>query len=96
MIDYILTDKDTHNQVEETIMDEEGTHRIRGTNDSDHNTIHVLATLNINIIHKPEKKYNLEKGTPEQWTHFNAIIKEAKENKDLTKYKKHIKNIKNI
>ena len=30
---------DTHHQVEETIIDEEGTHRIRGTNDSDHNTI---------------------------------------------------------
>ena len=29
VIDYILTDKDTHNQVEETIIDEEGTHRIR-------------------------------------------------------------------
>ena len=29
VIDYILTDKDTHKQVEETIVDEEGTHRIR-------------------------------------------------------------------
>ena len=62
VIDYILTDKDTHNQMEETIIDEEGTHRIRGTNDSDHNTI--LTTLNINIIHKPEKKDNLEKRNP--------------------------------
>ena len=60
VIDYILTDKDTHNQVEETIIDEEGTHRIRGTNDSDHNTI--LTTLNINIIHKPEKRTTWKKG----------------------------------
>ena len=51
VIDYILTDTDTHKQVEETIVDEEGTHRIRGTNDSDHNTI--LTTINIDITHKP-------------------------------------------
>ena len=70
--------------MEETIIDEEGTHRIRGTNDSDHNTI--LTTLNINIIHKPEKRTTWKKGTPEQWTHFNNIIKETENKKDLTNY----------
>ena len=39
IIDYILVDENTNKQIEEIIVDEEGTHRIRGNNDSDHNTI---------------------------------------------------------
>ena len=45
VIDYILVDENTLKQMEEIIVDEEGTHRIFGKKESDHNTI--LLTINI-------------------------------------------------
>ena len=90
VIDYILTDKDTHNQVEETIVaivDEEGTHRIKGTHYSDHTCNTILITLNINIIHKPEKKDNLDKGDTRTMDTLQQYNKGGqKQKKDLTKY----------
>ncbi len=53
MIDYILTDKHTAKRVEEVIIDEAGTHRLKGTNETDHNTI--LVTIEIETHRKNEK-----------------------------------------
>ena len=43
LLDYILVDSKTAEEVEEIIVDEIGTHRLRGKRESDHNTI--LMTL---------------------------------------------------
>ena len=43
VIDYILVDENTLKQMEEIIVDEEGTHRIGGKNESDHNIILDLS-----------------------------------------------------
>ena len=45
VIDYILVDENTLKQMEEIIVDEEGTHRMCGKKESDHNT--MLLTINI-------------------------------------------------
>ena len=72
IIDYILVDRKTAIEVEEIIVDEIGTHRLRGKRESDHNTI--LMTLKQKIQPIIEKKKSLKKGTPEQWDQYNKLI----------------------
>ena len=47
-------DEDTLRQMEEIIVDEEGTHIIGGKNESDHNTI--LLTINTTMNRDKEKR----------------------------------------
>lgn len=74
MIDYILTDKHTAKRVEEVIIDEAGTHRLKGTNETDHNTI--LVTIEIETHRKNEKITTWNKGTEQQWEKYNNTINE--------------------
>ena len=89
IIDYILVDENTNKQIEEIIVDEEGTHRIRGNNDSDHNTI--LLTLNTTANRETQKITNWKKPTKESWNNFNKIIDSNKNN--LTDYQSLYQNI---
>ena len=49
-----MVDENTLRQMEEIIVDEEGTHRIVGKNESDHNTI--LLTINTTMNKDKEKR----------------------------------------
>ena len=62
IIDYILVDSKTAEEVEEIIVDQIGTHRLRGKRESDHNTI--LMTLKQKIQPITEKKKIIEKRNP--------------------------------
>ena len=64
VIDYILVDENTLKQMEEILVDEEGTHRIGGKNESDHNTI--LLTINT-TMNKDKEKEQWEKPSEESW-----------------------------
>ena len=86
IIDYILVDSKTAVEVEEIIVDEIGTHRLRGKRESDHNTL--LMTLKQKIQPIIEKKKSLKKGTPEQWDQYNKLIQQQYKNKDPTNYNK--------
>ena len=58
------------------IVDEEGHLRIKGKNETDHNTL--LMTMKINDTRKPKyiKKWNL--GNREGWKEFNDKVIESK------------------
>ncbi len=71
-----MVDENTHKLVEEVIVDETGTHRIRGTNNSDHNTI--LMTINTTVQTTQEKRRKWKKATEENWKKFNQIMEKNK------------------
>ena len=75
VIDYILTTDQIASNIQTIIVDEEGILRIKGKNETDHNTI--MMSLKINDARKPtfEEKWmlNNEKG----WKKFNKTIQEA-------------------
>ena len=84
VIDYILTDRKTAEQIEEIIVDEIGTHRLEGKKESDHNTI--LATFKCTLQPKTEKRTTWKKGTPEQWQQYNKLLNDHFKNKKPTNY----------
>ncbi len=72
VIDYILVDTKTAKDIEEIITDEVGTFRLKGINESDHNTI--LTTINIQYRPTTEKVTKWKKPTDENWDTFNQIM----------------------
>ncbi len=72
VIDYIIMTKDTAASVTSTIVDEEGSLRIKGKNETDHNTI--LTNIRINQPRTPHiiKKWKLENN--EGWEKFSEVI----------------------
>ena len=64
-------------------------HRIRGNDDSDHNTI--LLTLNTTANRETQKITNWKKPTKESWNNFNKIIDSNKNN--ITDYQSLYQNI---
>ena len=91
VIDYILVDKRLEKNVEEIIVDEIGTHKLKGNNESDHNTI--LMTINIKTTKDPKKLKRWKKGNPQQWKKYNEILSKLNEkhaNPDYTTLEKYI------
>ena len=54
IIDYIMTDYDITDQIEDIEVDEEGCMRPKGKNETDHNTIQIR--LNMKVNNKKKKK----------------------------------------
>ncbi len=87
VIDYILATKDIAKRCENIIVDEEGALRIKGKNESDHNTI--TATIRVNTPRKPTyiRKWNIKNN--EGWKKFNdEITKNAGNIKEYTQFEK--------
>ncbi len=72
IIDYIIATEGIKKDITAIIVDEEGSLRIQGKNESDHNTI--TATIKINQKTKPRyiKRWNIN--NKEGWTMFNQNI----------------------
>ena len=82
VIDYILTTPYVANNIQTLIVDEEGHLRIKGKNETDHNTI--TMSIAINDPRKPtyREKWNLN--NKEGWNQFNKTI-QLEENKNNIK-----------
>ena len=96
VIDYILTTEQIARNTQSVIVDEEGNLRIKGKNETDHNTI--IMSIRINDPRKPtfREKWNLK--NKEGWTKFNKEITEAYNNNNIkiNKYQEAEKEIKKI
>ena len=76
IIDYILTSKGINKPIS-TIVDEEGHLRVKGKNETDHNTIITTITTNL-----PRKKTIIEKwnlNNKKGWENFNKEINTREE-----------------
>ena len=69
IIDYILTDEKTTQQIEEMIVDEQGALRLKGNNETDHNTI--AATIELRTKTEQTKVLKWNKATKENWNKYN-------------------------
>ena len=96
VIDYILTTEQIARNTQSVIVDEEGNLRIKGKNETDHNTI--IMSIRINDPRKPtfREKWNLK--NKEGWTIFNKEIMEAYNNNNIkiNNYQEAEKEIKKI
>ena len=86
VIDYILTDSITKNEVNEVEVDETGLHRLQGSNgkESDHNTIRFSLDLNL----EKETKYTKvwKKADHNKWMKFNTTLNQKWEKLEETSY----------
>ena len=82
VIDYILVSPRIKRGVATMIVDEEGHLRIKGENETDHNTI--LMTIKVNDARKPTYRtmWNLE--NKDGWKEFNNMIAENKNKQQIT------------
>ena len=74
IIDYILVSKDQEQNIEEIRVDTQGTHRLKGREETDHNTI--LMTIKKQITLKPIKKTVWNTKNKEGWKTFNKMMTE--------------------
>ena len=96
VIDYILTTPYVANNIQTLIVDEEGHLRIKGKNETDHNTI--TMSIAINDPRKPTYQEKWRLNNKEGWKQFNKTIQQE-ENKNKIKngtYKEAEKTIKEI
>ena len=82
VIDYIMVSPRITTGITTMIVDEEGHLRVRGKNETDHNTL--LMTLKINDTRKPTyiNKWNLDNN--EGWKAFNNKVAEAANQHHIT------------
>ena len=73
LIDFILTDDTTSNNITESSTDSEGKFLVAGNNPTDHNII--TATLNVTTKKSPTITDKWKSGTKEQWKNYNLKVK---------------------
>ena len=76
VIDYILTSTNIKNNITSMIIDEEGSLRITGKNQTDHNTL--LMNMKINNPRKPTYRETWKLNNREGWKEFNQEMKKKK------------------
>ncbi len=79
IIDYICTTEEVAKNKGITIIDEEGHLRIKGKNETDHNTI--ITTIKIYNKRKPEYIEKWNTGTKETWKKYNEKIQDKYQRK---------------
>ena len=90
MIDYVIMSKSLVKDVEEIIIDEEGTHRIKSdTVHSDHNTILIKMNIRPPTVITTETRWNT--ANKEGWKKYNANMRNKHINTydDLEKHLNH-------
>ena len=105
-IDFVVASEGAKLWIQQMKIDEEGLVKVKGKNNSDHNTISINITLHTTLHPKTIKRTNWNIHAPEaQWTAFTnelgrqyskakAIITNPSENID-TKYKKWLREMEN-
>ncbi len=77
VIDYILATQNIAKNIEHVYVDETGSLRVKGKNESDHNTI--TATIKVNSPREPIYKIKWNLNNKEGWEKFNEEITEGLE-----------------
>ena len=80
IIDYIITTEGVSNHVNELIIDEKGTYRIKGKSQSDHNTIVMEINIGVQKEKKTLKRWKLD--NKDGWKNFNEEMRKHYENTD--------------
>ncbi len=73
VIDYIVTTRGIHERMGATIIDEEGSLRIKGKAETDHNTI--LTSISINTERERKLQTRWKMGNSNGWAKYNEVIK---------------------
>ena len=81
IIDYILISTKHKDTIQNIEIDEEGTLRMKGKNETDHNTI--TATIETQCINQTIKKKQRKINNKEGWTKFNHKMENMRNNKEL-------------
>ena len=76
VIDYILTTEKIAQKTQDVNVDQHGLYRLKGKEESDHNTITMTANLNMN---KDSIKIKKICNSKEGWKQFNKIMNEKHE-----------------
>ena len=84
VIDYIITTDKIAQQIQEVNVDQHGLYRLKGKEESDHNTI--LMTVNLNIQKETLKIKKICNGNKEGWTQFNSAMETKHEESPCTNY----------
>ena len=83
MIDYIIMTKTTIPKVKDLRVDKEGTHRMKGREETDHNTI--LMEIDTTVTSHANKITVWKRGSKSDWRNFNeAINRDLKQNPTKT------------
>lgn len=76
VIDYVITDQKMNENLEELKIDEEGNHRPRGKNESDHNTIIAKFKIQADKTTTTIPRWSINKNT--NWEKYNEIIEKTR------------------
>ncbi len=80
IIDYVIVSRKTEAKIKDTKVDIAGTHRLKGKEETDHNTILLETNMSLKTNHTLRKVW--KKGKPQDWANFNNDIeKTIKEDK---------------
>ena len=96
VIDYVLTTPQIAKNIQSIIVDEDGSLRVKGKKESDHNTI--VMSIKINDSRQPTYKQTWKINNTEGWEKFNVEIENPvnKERIEGENYKEAEKTIKHI
>ena len=96
VIDYIMITQQISRYIKMITVDEEGNLRIKGKNETDHNTI--IMSIKINDPRKPSFQEKWKLNNKEGWGKFNEAIKQAYSNNRIKtdNYQEAEKEIKSI
>ncbi len=72
VIDYIITTNKSKEKIKLTRIDTEGTHRLKGKEETDHNTI--LMETNFDVRTTPTHKKIWKKGSTQDWNKYNEQV----------------------
>ena len=93
VIDYMIIRKSEERSITENIVDENGTLRLRGEKESDHNTLALTMKWETPTETKSIKRWNIN--NKEGWVKFNQAVQKMDLEK-LTNYNKIERELKNI
>ncbi len=80
VIDYVIVTQKSQQNIKATRIDVEGTHRLKGKEETDHNTI--LMETDFEVKTKPTYKKVWKKGSPQDWQKYNdQVLQEIRKNK---------------
>ena len=94
ILDYVVTDRETNNQICSVEIDSEGTYRLKNNNEieTDHETIIITTHVDQEVKVEKHKTWNIK--NQEGWSKYNEIIKKKTQKNEIVTYEDLEKTIK--
>ena len=86
IIDYIIMKNETSLKIKENVVDEEGIYRIKGKNETDHNTLMVTVQCQVNKVKRQITRWKTK--NKEGWKEFNIKLAQKLDNNGEADYDK--------